>query len=75
MPDTRYFEAIAENLAEGLGAPASSIDPIVDQLRRTAHDVALALSPWTRHHSTCALVTGTDVCDCGLNAELDKYVR
>jgi hypothetical protein len=75
MPDTRYFDAIAQNLAEGMGAPGGSLESIVDQLRRTAQDVARALRPWTRHHITCSLVTHADVCDCGLDDELDKYVR
>ena len=74
MPDTRYFNAIAQNLAEEMGAPHASIDPIVEQFRRIAHDVALALGPWTHHHVTCAL-TDTGACDCGLNAELDKWER
>ena len=75
MPDTRYFGAIAQNLAEGMGAPGGSLESNADQLRRTAQDVARALRPWTHHHVTCALTTHADVCDCGLDDQLDKYVR
>jgi hypothetical protein len=73
MPDCPDFEQIARTLAEGMGAPAGSIDPIVAQLRHTARAVVIALSPWTRHHPTCARVTDADACDCGLNAALKQY--
>ena len=75
MSDTRYFEAIAQNLAEEMGGPALTLVPIVDQLRRIAHDVALRLSPWMRHHPSCARVNDVDACDCGLTAALERYGR
>jgi hypothetical protein len=53
MPDTRYFDAIAQNLAEGMGAPGGSLESIVDQLRRTAQDVARAQSVDTPSRDLC----------------------
>ena len=74
MPDAR-FDAIAQNLAEGM-APLwvrSSRSPISSGAPpRTSRARSVR---WTHHHVTCALAMHADVCDCGLDDELDKYVR
>jgi hypothetical protein len=36
----------------------------------TVQQVVVMLSPWTRHHATCARVTSAGDCDCGLQAAL-----
>lgn len=36
----------------------------------TIRDAVLSMTPWLRHHSTCARVEEAGSCDCGLNDKL-----
>lgn len=38
--------------------------------RSAIHAAIVKLSPWSRHHATCARVADAADCDCGLQATL-----
>jgi hypothetical protein len=78
MPEPIDFEQIAKRIPFGDSLPAGRLAPVVpviaEQFRRTAPDVAGRLSQWTHHRPDCARRTDAAACDCGLDAELKKYV-